>query len=135
MLEAVDGCPAPVVARVQGHALGGGAGLVACCDVAVAAPQTVFGFTEVEARARPGVISPFVLAKIGRSAARSYFVTGERFDAARRGASGSCTSSPTTSTPRSSGVVGELLVRRAGRRRGSRRRSRARRSRSTRPRA
>ena len=82
MLEAVDGCPAPVVARVQGHAFGGGAGLVACCDVAVAHPGTVFAFSEVKLGVVPGVISPFVLAKIGTSAARSLFVTGRRFDAA-----------------------------------------------------
>jgi enoyl-CoA hydratase/carnithine racemase len=81
MLEAVDGCPAPVVAAVQGHAFGGGAGLVACSDVAVTHPGTVFAFSEVKLGVVPGVISPFVLAKIGTSAARSLFVTGRRFDA------------------------------------------------------
>jgi methylglutaconyl-CoA hydratase len=81
MFAAVDGCPAPVVARVQGHALGGGCGLVACCDVAVAATDAVFGFPEVKLGLVPAVISPFALAKIGRSAARRYFTTGERFDA------------------------------------------------------
>jgi methylglutaconyl-CoA hydratase len=82
MLEAVDSCPAPVVARVHGHALGGGAGLVACADIAVAAEDAVFGFSEVKLGIVPAVISPFALAKIGPSAARRYFVTGERFDAA-----------------------------------------------------
>ncbi len=82
MLEAIDGCPAPVVARVQGHALGGGVGLVACCDVAVCTPGTVFAFSEVKLGIVPAVISPFALAKVGTSAARRYFVTGERFDAA-----------------------------------------------------
>jgi methylglutaconyl-CoA hydratase len=82
MLEAIDSCPAPVVARVQGHALGGGCGLVACADVAVAAEDAVFGFSEVKLGIVPAVISPFALAKIGPSAARRYFVTGERFDAA-----------------------------------------------------
>jgi len=82
MLEAIDRCPAPVVARVQGHALGGGAGLVACVDVAVAGSSTVFAFSEVKLGIIPAVISPFALAKIGSSAARRYFVTGERFDAA-----------------------------------------------------
>jgi methylglutaconyl-CoA hydratase len=82
VLEAIDGCPAPVVGRVQGHAFGGGCGLVACCDVAVAATDTVFALSEVKLGVVPGVISPFVLAKIGSSAARRYFVTGERFDAA-----------------------------------------------------
>jgi methylglutaconyl-CoA hydratase len=81
MFEAIDGCPAPVVARVQGHALGGGLGLVACSDVAVASQGAAFGFTEVKLGLVPAVISPFVLAKIGPSAARRYFVTGERFDA------------------------------------------------------
>jgi methylglutaconyl-CoA hydratase len=81
MLEAIDGCPAPVIARVQGHALGGGAGLVACSDVVVAAPDAVFAFSEVKLGIVPAVISPFALAKIGPSAARRYFLTGERFDA------------------------------------------------------
>src|SRR5207248_10204733 len=81
MLEAIDGCPAPVVARVQGHALGGGAGLVAAADIAVAAPDAVFAFSEVKLGIIPAVISPFALAKIGAGAARRYFVTGERFDA------------------------------------------------------
>ena len=81
LLEAVDGCPAPVVARVHGHALGGGAGLLACCDVVVAGRDAVFGFTEVRLGLVPAVISPFVLGRIGTGAARRLFVTGERFDA------------------------------------------------------
>jgi methylglutaconyl-CoA hydratase len=81
MLEAIDGCPAPVVARVQGYALGGGAGLVAAADIAIAAPDAVFAFSEVKLGIIPAVISPFALAKIGASAARRYFLTGERFDA------------------------------------------------------
>jgi len=81
MLEAIDGCPAPVVARVQGHALGGGAGLVAAADIAVASRDAVFAFSEVKLGIVPAVISPFALAKIGPGAARRYFVTGERFDA------------------------------------------------------
>jgi methylglutaconyl-CoA hydratase len=82
MLEAIDRCPAPVVARIQGHALGGGAGLVACADIAVAEPKAVFAFSEVKLGIVPAVISPFALAKIGPGWARRYFVTGERFDAA-----------------------------------------------------
>ena len=82
MLVAVDSCPAPVVARVQGFALGGGSGLVACADVVVAAPDATFGFTEVRLGIIPAVISPFVFAKIGTGAARRFFLTGERFDAA-----------------------------------------------------
>ena len=80
MMEAVDGCPAPVVVRVHGYALGGGSGLVACADAAVSAPDAVFGFSEVKLGIVPAVISPYVLAKIG-SSARRLFATGERFDA------------------------------------------------------
>jgi methylglutaconyl-CoA hydratase len=80
MLEAIDSCPAPVVCCVHGFALGGGSGLVACADIAVAWPDAVFGFTEVRLGIVPAVISPFVVRKIG-AAARRYFVTGERFDA------------------------------------------------------
>jgi methylglutaconyl-CoA hydratase len=81
MMEALDGCPAPVVARVQGHALGGGSGVVACCDVAIAGEDAVFGFSEVKLGIIPAVISPFVVPRIGAGAARRYFLTGERFDA------------------------------------------------------
>jgi methylglutaconyl-CoA hydratase len=80
MCEAIDRCPAPVVARIQGYALGGGAGLAACSDIAVAATDATFGFTEVKLGIIPAVISPFVLPKIGQHA-RRYFLTGERFDA------------------------------------------------------
>ena len=79
MCETIDRCPAPVVARIHGHALGGGSGLVACSDIAVAEPNTVFGFSEVKLGIIPAVISPFVLPKIGQHA-RRYFLTGERFD-------------------------------------------------------
>jgi methylglutaconyl-CoA hydratase len=80
MLEAIDSYPAPVVCLAHGNTLGGGSGLVACADIAVAHPETVFGFTEVRLGIIPAVISPFVLPKIG-SAARRYFLTGERFGA------------------------------------------------------
>jgi methylglutaconyl-CoA hydratase len=80
MCETIDRCPAPVVARVHGFALGGGSGLVACSDVAVAAPDATFGFSEVKLGIIPAVISPFVLPKLGAHA-RRYFLTGERFDA------------------------------------------------------
>jgi len=80
MCERVDRCPAPVVARVHGYALGGGSGLVACADIAVAARDATFGFSEVKLGIIPAVISPFVLPKIGAHA-RRYFLTGERFDA------------------------------------------------------
>jgi methylglutaconyl-CoA hydratase len=80
MLEAIDSCPVPVVCRVHGYALGGGSGLVACADIAIAEPDAAFGFTEVRLGIIPAVISPFVLSRIGASA-RRYFLTGERFDA------------------------------------------------------
>ncbi len=81
MLEAIDGCAAYVLAAVQGHALGGGCGLVACCDAVVAAPDAVFAFSEAKLGIVPAVISPFALAKIGPSWARRLFPTGERFGA------------------------------------------------------
>jgi len=80
MCEAIDTCPAPVIARVHGYAFGGGSGLVACADIAVAAPDAVFGFSEVRLGIIPAVISPFVLPKIGAHS-RRYFLTGERFGA------------------------------------------------------
>jgi methylglutaconyl-CoA hydratase len=81
MLQSVYRCSAPVIARVQGFALGGGSGLVACADIAIAAEDATFGFSEVRLGIIPGVISPMVLAKTGPAAARRYFVTGERFGA------------------------------------------------------
>jgi methylglutaconyl-CoA hydratase len=83
MFRAIDCCSKPVIGRIFGAALGGGAGLAAVCDVAIAAHETIFGFTEVKLGIIPAVISPFVLAKIGLSHARALFLTGERFDAAR----------------------------------------------------
>jgi methylglutaconyl-CoA hydratase len=80
MLEAIDTCPAPVVGRIQGYALGGGSGVAACLDIGIAATDAVFGFSEVKLGIIPAVISPFVLPRIG-AAARRYFVTGERFGA------------------------------------------------------
>ena len=82
MFRRIDDCPKPVVARVQGAALGGGAGLVAVCDVAVAAEDALLGTTEVRLGIVPAVISPFVVRKIGESHARRWFLTGERFSAA-----------------------------------------------------
>ncbi len=72
----------PTIARVQGSAYGGGVGLVACCDVAVATQNATFALTEVKLGLIPAVISPYVVAAIGERAARRYFVTGERFEAA-----------------------------------------------------
>ena len=83
MFGAIDALPVPVIGRVQGAALGGGAGLAAVCDVVVAADDALFGFTEVKLGILPAVISPFAVAKIGRSAARELFLTGARFSAER----------------------------------------------------
>jgi methylglutaconyl-CoA hydratase len=80
MLEAIDTCPAPVVGRIHGYALGGGSGVAACLDIGIAAEDAVFGFSEVKLGIIPAVIAPFVLPRIGE-AARRYFLTGERFDA------------------------------------------------------
>src|SRR5215203_4284113 len=83
MYWTVDECPKPLVTRIQGAAMGGGAGLVAVADVAVADAETRFAFSEVRLGIAPASISPFVVRKIGASHARSLFVTGERFDAER----------------------------------------------------
>jgi methylglutaconyl-CoA hydratase len=83
MFAAIDGCPAPVNARVHGAALGGGMGLCAAADLVVATAETTFGFTETRLGILPAVIGPFVLAKIGETHARALFPTGARFDAVR----------------------------------------------------
>ena len=88
MFQTLDRIPAVVIGRVQGAALGGGAGLAAICDIVVAAADTQFGFTEVKLGLIPAVIAPFVIAKIGRSAARELFLTGAKFGAARAEALG-----------------------------------------------
>ncbi|MCP4570956.1 MAG: hypothetical protein GY838_01265 [bacterium] len=88
MFRAVRACPVPVVARVQGPAYGGGVGLVAACDVVVAAPSVRFAFTEVRLGIVPGVIAPLVVDRMGQGAARTAFLTGDAMDAAeaaRRG--------------------------------------------------
>ncbi len=83
MFSAIDGCPAPVIARVHGAALGGGIGLCAVADIVLASADVTFGFTETRLGLLPAVISPFVLAKIGESHARALFPGGERFGAER----------------------------------------------------
>lgn len=81
MVRSIYQAPVPVVARVQGSALGGGVGLVAACDVALSLKDAKFGLTEVKLGLAPAVISPFVLNKINFTAASRYFLTGERFSA------------------------------------------------------
>lgn len=83
MFLALDRIPAPVIGRIQGAALGGGSGLAAICDVVVAADDAQFGFTEVVLGILPAMISPYVVRKIGLSAARELCLSGARFSAAR----------------------------------------------------
>jgi methylglutaconyl-CoA hydratase len=83
MLERLDTLPVPVVGRVHGAALGGGVGVMAICDLVVAAADSVFALSEVKLGIIPAVISPYVIRKIGVSASRELFLTGSRFSAAR----------------------------------------------------
>ena len=83
MFRALNELPVPLVGRIHGAAIGGSAGLAAVCDIVVSTEEALFGFPEVRLGIIPAVISPFVLAKIGASAARELFLTGVRFSAAR----------------------------------------------------
>jgi methylglutaconyl-CoA hydratase len=83
MFRSIDDLPLPVIGRIHGAAVGGGAGLAAVCDIVVAEQDAAFGFTEVKLGLIPAVIASFVLPRIGRSAARELFLTGARFSAAR----------------------------------------------------
>ncbi len=82
MLRTLNGLSKPTVARVQGAAYGGGVGLTACCDIAIAAIEATFALSEAKLGLIPATISPYVIEAIGARAARRYFLTGERFDAA-----------------------------------------------------
>ncbi len=82
LMRTLDGVKKPTIARVQGAAFGGGVGLVACCDIAIASTEAAFSLSEVRLGLIPSVISPYVIAAIGERAARRYFLTAERFDAA-----------------------------------------------------
>lgn len=81
MLTTIRECPKPVIARIHGAAFGGGVGLTAACDIAVAVEQAVFCLSEVKLGIVPAVISPFVMEKMGLGAMRRYALTAERFDA------------------------------------------------------
>ena len=81
LMRCLDGMKKPTVARVQGAAFGGGVGLVACCDIAIASTEAAFSLSEVRLGLIPSVISPYVIAAIGEREARRYFLTAERFDA------------------------------------------------------
>jgi methylglutaconyl-CoA hydratase len=80
MFKIIDECPKPVIGRVNGAAFGGGVGLVAVCDVAVASEKAKFSFSEVKLGIIPAVVSPYVIARIGPGHSRHLFITGERFD-------------------------------------------------------
>jgi methylglutaconyl-CoA hydratase len=82
LMEEIDRCPKPVVGVIQGAAFGGGVGLVACCDIAIASSGASFSLSEVRLGLIPAVISPYVAAAIGPRACRRYFLTAEKFDAA-----------------------------------------------------
>ncbi len=83
LFESFNNCPVPILARCHGAALGGGTGLLAVCDFVMAAEEATFGFTEVTLGLIPAVISPYVVAKIGETQARAYFLSGMRFEASR----------------------------------------------------
>jgi methylglutaconyl-CoA hydratase len=112
MFLTLDRLPVPLIGRIQGAALGGGAGLAAVCDIVVASDDAQFGFTEVKLGLIPAVIAPYVVAKIGRSAARELFLTGARFGAARAQALGLVHAVvPATDLDSSvAGYLGELLT-------------------------
>ena len=81
LMRTLDDVKKPTIARVQGAAFGGGVGLVACCDIAIASTEAAFSLSEVRLGLIPSVISPYVIAAIGEREARRYFLTAERFDA------------------------------------------------------
>lgn len=83
LMGVLDACPKPTVARVNGQAYGGGVGLIACCDVAIAVEGARFALTEVRLGLAPAVIAPYVINAIGERHARRWFLTAEAFDAAR----------------------------------------------------
>lgn len=81
MFSVINDCDVPVIGRINGHALGGGVGLVSVCDYVIANNDALMGFTEVRLGLIPAVISPYCISKIGESNARAWFLSGERFKA------------------------------------------------------
>lgn len=81
LFASINNCPIPVLAKVQGHALGGGVGLVSVCDYVLCAESALMGFTEARLGLAPATIAPYVVSKIGISQARRWFCSGERFSA------------------------------------------------------
>jgi methylglutaconyl-CoA hydratase len=86
LMEVLNNFPLPTIAKIQGTVMGGGVGLVACCDIAIASENVFFSLSEVKLGLAPAVISPYVIAKIGVSQARRYFLSAERFSAIRAAA-------------------------------------------------
>ena len=88
LMRRLDETRKPTIARINGAALGGGVGLVACCDIAIAAKDAIFGLSEVRLGLAPAIIAPYVIPALGQRAARHLFLSGERFDAVRAHALG-----------------------------------------------
>eukprot|EP01126_Amoeba_proteus_P043406 TRINITY_DN4762_c0_g2_i2.p1 TRINITY_DN4762_c0_g2~~TRINITY_DN4762_c0_g2_i2.p1 ORF type:complete len:292 (-),score=66.87 TRINITY_DN4762_c0_g2_i2:108-983(-) len=112
MFRVIRSLPLPTIARVNGAALGGGAGLVAACDIAIGLESCIFGFTEVKLGLIPAVISPFVISKIGKAKASRYCLTGERFSsrvAVAIGLLDSCFSSPSELDEELRKIISEIL--------------------------
>ena len=83
MLREIYACPKPVIGRINGPAIGGGTGMVAVCDIAIASEDAVFAFTETKLGLTPATISPYLLKRVGERNLHEYFLTGERFSASR----------------------------------------------------
>lgn len=107
LFRLLDEMPCPTIARINGHAFGGGVGLIACCDLAIASEKAQLGLTEVQLGLTPATIAPFVVAKIGIQHARRLMLTGERFDGAMGVRFGLITD--TTPTDQLDGHIEDLL--------------------------
>lgn len=82
LYEAIYTCPKPVIGRINGHAFGGGLGLIAVCDLTIGIPNCKFAFSETKLGIIPSVISSYVAPRMNIASMRRYFITGERFDTA-----------------------------------------------------
>jgi methylglutaconyl-CoA hydratase len=111
LMQALDEIGKPTIARINGPAYGGGVGLIACCDIAIAASDARFAFTEVRLGLAPAVISPYVIDAVGARQARRLFATGESFDAAHAQAIGlvHAVVDPAALDSAVDAVIGELL--------------------------
>lgn len=110
MFDTINTCPKPVIGLINGAALGGGVGLIACCDIVVAASTAVFGLTEVKLGLIPATISPYVVAKIGAAQSRRFMLTAERFDAATAKAIGLVHEVATSIDAAAQPLIGALLA-------------------------